>query len=61
MYQAGQDTSGGASKFIDISSMGGVQSGTGSFAAKNQEWIDDGYTPFTLPEFGSDLVLYKKG
>lgn len=61
MYQAGNDTSGGATKFLDISSMGGVQSGTGSFEAKNAEWVADGYTPFTLPEFGSDLVLYRKG
>lgn len=56
---AGIDRAFGAVKFIDKSSMGGVQPGTVSFAAKNAEWIAGGYTAFSLPQYGNDLVLYK--
>lgn len=49
----------GATKFIDKSDMG-AQLGSVSFAQKDAEWRGDGYQPFSLPEFGNDLVLYRK-
>jgi hypothetical protein len=58
-YRQGIDRAQGASKFIDKSSMG-KQAGTRSFAAVNQEWKNSGYDPFSLPEYGNDLVLYRK-
>lgn len=57
--EQGIDRANGASKFIDRSSMG-VQEGSRSFAEVDAEWKASGYTAFTLPEYGSDLVLYRK-
>lgn len=55
---AGQDPTRGATRFIDISSMG-VQPGTSSFAQKDAEWKAQGFESFTLPG-DSDFVLYRK-
>lgn len=57
---AGIDRVDGATKFIDKSSMG-VQVGSSSFDAVDTKWKADGLVAFTMPELGSDLVLYKKG
>lgn len=55
---AGVDKAQGATKFIDKSSMGGVQPGTKSFESVNKEWSKS-YEPFQLAEYGDDLVLYR--
>lgn len=59
-HDAGFDPAQGATKFVDKSSMGGVQAGTSSFDALVQRWGADGLSPFTVPEYGDDLVLFKK-
>lgn len=56
----GLDRAQGAVKFVDKSAMGGVQAGTGSFAALVERWGRDGLSPFTLPEYGDDLVLFRR-
>jgi hypothetical protein len=55
----GIDPTRGASKFLDISSMG-KQEGSRTFASVDAEWKADGYVSYTLPEYGSDLVLYRR-
>ncbi len=55
----GIDRAAGAVKFLDKSSMG-IQVGSSSFENTDAAWQADGLTPFTLPEWGDDLVLYKK-
>lgn len=55
----GVDPTRGASKFIDVSSMG-KQQGSRSFAVVDAEWKADGYEAYTLPEYGTDLVLYRR-
>lgn len=57
--RAGIDKAMGATKFIDKSSMG-KQVGSRPFAVVDAEWRSEGYSPFTLPEFGTDLVLYRR-
>jgi hypothetical protein len=59
-HAAGFDPSQGATKFVDKSSMGGVQAGTGTFDALVARWGADGLVPFTLPQYGDDLVLFKR-
>ena len=56
----GIDRANGATKFLDRSAMG-RQIGSVSFEKKDAQWRADGYTPFTVPEFGTDLVLYRRG
>lgn len=56
----GIDKAKGATKFLDKSSMGGVQKGTRSFEEVDKEWRESGYKPFQLAELGSDIVLYRK-
>lgn len=58
--ERGIDKARGAVKFVDVSSMGGVQSGTGSYAALVERWGRDGLVPFNIPEYGTDLVLFKR-
>lgn len=55
----GVDPTLGATKFLDISSMG-RQEGSRTFASVDAEWKADGYTSYTLPAYGSDLVLYRR-
>lgn len=55
----GIDRANGAVKFIDRSSMG-VQLGSRSFEEVDASWQSEGLQPFTLTEYGSDLVLYKR-
>lgn len=56
---AGIDRANGAVKFIDKSSMG-VQLGSKSFEAIDAAWQGEGLQPFTLADYGTDLVLYKR-
>lgn len=56
----GIDRAQGAVKFIDRSSMG-KQAGSRSFAEVDASWRGEGLQPFTLADYGSDLVLYRKG
>lgn len=56
----GIDKADGAVKFVDKSSMGGVQGGTGSFDALVSRWGQEGLVPFTTNEYGDDLVLFKR-
>lgn len=58
-HASGVDRAQGATKFVDRSSFG-VQAGTGSFDALVQRWGADGLQPFTVPEYGDDLVLFRK-
>jgi hypothetical protein len=55
----GIDRASGATKFIDRDSMG-AQIGSRSFEVVNASWVADGMEPFTLPEYGDNLVLYRK-
>ena len=55
----GVDKASGATRFLDKSAMG-KQEGTGTAAAKIAEWKGQGFVAFTLPETGSDLVLFRK-
>lgn len=57
---AGVDRVDGATKFIDKSSMG-VQVGSKSFDTIDASWKASGLVSFTMPDLGTDLVLYKKG
>lgn len=57
---AGYDLSQGATKFVDKDSFG-VQAGTGSFDDLVAKWAPEGLQPFTVPEYGDNLVLFKKG
>lgn len=59
-HAAGIDPSNGATKFVDKKSMGGAQQGTGSFSSLDARWKADGYLAYTLPEYGDDLVFYKR-
>jgi hypothetical protein len=59
MHRQGMDPTGGAVKFVDISSMG-VQPGTGSYAALVERWAADGLRPFTLPGESPDLVVFRR-
>jgi hypothetical protein len=56
----GLDPTGGAVKFVDISAMGGVQEGTGSYAALVDRWAKEGLRPFTLPGESADLVVFRR-
>lgn len=60
-HDSGDDPSQGATKFVDVSSMGGVQPGTTSYDALVARWAPEGLQPFTLPQYGTDLVFFKKG
>ena len=55
----GIDKANGATRFLDKSAMG-KQEGTGTAEAKIAEWKGQGFVAFTLPETGSDLVLFRK-
>ena len=55
----GIDPTGGAVKFIDKSAMG-IQPGSTTFAAKDAQWRREGLVGYTLPQFGDDLVLYRR-
>lgn len=60
-HRAGIDKTGGASKFLHRSAFGS-QEGTSSGGANEviERWKQDGYTAYTLPEYGSDLVLFRR-
>lgn len=55
----GTDPTRGASKFIDIDSMG-KQEGSRTFAEVDAEWKASGYKAYSLPEYGNNLVFYRK-
>ncbi len=57
---AGYDRADGAVKFIDRASMG-VQLGSKPFAVIDASWRSEGLQPFTMAEYGDDLVLYRRG
>lgn len=56
---SGIDRANGAVKFIDKASMG-VQLGSRDFDTIDASWQSEGLQPFTLAEYGDNLVLYKK-
>jgi hypothetical protein len=58
-HDQGIDPSLGATKFLDKGSFG-IQEGTGSWAAKDAQWLSEGNVAYTVPEYGDDLVLYRK-
>ena len=55
----GIDPTKGAVKFLDKSVMG-KQPGSVSFPEKDAQWRREGLIGYTLPEFGDDLVLYRR-
>ena len=58
--QQGQDPTGGASNFYDVSGFG-KQEGTGSEEAKRQEWLAQGLAPYYYPGASRDFVLWRPG
>lgn len=58
-HEAGNDPTGGAVKFVDRSSFG-VQAGTGSFEALKARWEADGLVAYSLPQYGDDLVFFRR-
>lgn len=58
-WHNGTDRAQGASKFLDKSALA-FQTGARDFDTINREWTGDGYTAFTLPQYGDDLVLYRR-
>lgn len=55
----GFDPTGGAVKFLDREAMAS-QEGSRGFDAVNARWTADGLVPYTLPQYGDDLVLYRR-
>lgn len=58
-HSMGFDPSNGATKFVDKTSFG-AQEGTGSYQDLLDKWTSDGLVAYTLPEYGDNLVLFKK-
>lgn len=59
-HAAGVDPTGGAVKFLDKSAMG-KQEGSGSFASVDEKWRSGGLVGYNVPQYGSDLVFYRRG
>ncbi len=51
---------GGAVKFVDRSSLGGVQEGSSSYDAIVARWAAEGLEPFTVPGYPADLVVFRR-
>jgi len=58
-HSSGFDPTGGAVKFLDREAMA-FQQGSQGFDAVNARWTSDGLVPYTLPQWGNDLVLYRR-
>lgn len=58
-HDNGIDPTGGAVKFLDKSAMG-VQEGTSRFDAVDARWRKEGLVGYSLPQFGDDLVFYRR-
>lgn len=58
-HRMGLDITGGAVKFVDVSSMG-VQEGSGSYAELVERWSKERLRPFTLPGYSTDLVVFRR-
>lgn len=56
-HAAGNDPTGGAVKFFDKS---GVLSGQRSWEDVDAKWAAEGLVGYTLPQYGDDLVLYRR-
>lgn len=56
----GIDPTGGAVKFVDKSSMGGVQAGSGSYADLVERWAAERLQPFNVPGYSDDLVVFRR-
>lgn len=58
-HSSGYDPTGGAVKFLDREAMAS-QLGSQGFDAVNARWTSEGLVPYTLPQYGDDLVLYRR-
>ncbi len=58
-HQNGIDPSQGATKFVDVSSLSS-QPGARGIDDITALWAQEGLKPFTLPQYGEDLVLFRK-
>lgn len=58
-HSAGVDPTGGAIKFVDKSSFG-VQAGTDSYDAIVTTWAQEGLSPFTVPGYSDDFVVFRR-
>lgn len=56
----GIDPTQNAVKFLDVSALSS-QEGARSFDSINAQWTGEGLIPYTLPQYGTDLVLYRRG
>ena len=56
----GLDPTGGAVKFVDRSSMGGVQEGSIAYDELVRRWAAEGLHPFTVPGYPADLVVFRR-
>lgn len=50
----------GAVKFVDRSSLGGVQEGSSSYDQIVARWAGEGLRPFTVPGYSADLVVFRR-
>lgn len=58
-HAMGVDPTGGAVKFLDRSALSS-QEGARSYDTIAMQWMGEGLVPYTLPQYGSDLVLFRK-
>jgi hypothetical protein len=58
-HSNGIDPAQGATKFVDVDSLSS-QAGTRSFEDIKALWAQEGLKPFTLPQYGENLVLFRK-
>lgn len=56
----GADPTGGAVKFADVSSFGGIQPGTGTYAELVARWGREGLRPVRVEGAPEDLVLFRR-
>lgn len=56
----GVDKAFGAVKFLDKSGLL-AQAGAKRFEVTDASWRGEGLEPFSIPEYGTDLVLYRRG
>lgn len=54
------DPTGGAEKFLNVSGMGGVQKGTGSYDSTLAQWEKGGLVHFTIEGVTGDLVFFRR-
>lgn len=56
----GIDPSAGAVKFVDSAAMGGVQAGTGTWAALVERWEKDGLKPYNIVGLPDQFFVFRR-